>query len=645
MSYGFLGRIIRVDLTSGSITIEKPGETFYRKYLGGKGLVAYYLLKELPGGVDPLGPDNKLVFATGVLTGVPAPALPRFVVGAKSPLTGGFGQSEAGGFWGPELKKAGYDAIIVEGCAEKPVYLYIKDDDIQIRDAQHLWGLETGQAQEAIRWELGDDKVRLAIIGTGGENLVRYACIINELKHANGRNGLGAVMGSKKLKAIVVRGSGNIPVAEPEKIPGIRKDIIAELKAYPLTQSLYELGTAGAVISLNAGGILPTRNFNYGELETAERISGEAMAETILKRREGCYACSIRCKRAVEVSSGEITVDPKYGGPEYETIASFGSLCQIDDLVLLAKAHELCNKYSIDSISTGCSIAFAMECYEKGLLTREDCDGLEVKFGNKDVILPLIDMIAQRRGIGDILAEGTHRAAKIIGRGAEDFALTVKRQELPMHDPRGKVAVGIGYALSETGADHMTAAHDPLFANKGIVLDTIFPLGITKPVGERDLTWKKIRAFMYLKIWWSFSDMAGICHFGPVPRGGISINNIIRLLKAVTGWDTSLWELMKAGERSINMARLFNLREGFTREDDILPKRLFTPLKKGRLKGVAIPEDEFRAIISLYYAMMGWDEEGVPGKGKLLELQLAEFLPMREEDDPDGSLLDDAELN
>lgn len=622
MSYGYLGKIIRLNLSDRSIKIEKPDDVFYRTHFGGKGFVAHYLSKEVKGNIDPLSEDNKVVIATGVLTGLPVAGMPRFAVGAKSPLTGGYGQSEAGGFWGPELKKAGYDGLTIEGKADKPVYIYIKDDNIEIKDAKHIWGKETGEAQELIISELGDKSVKILQIGPGGENLVKYACILNGLKHANGRNGLGAVMGSKNLKAIVVKGNNKIPFYDNETISKIGKSFLSYYMENPLSRGLYEYGTNGGLMGNNAGGILPTQNFNNGEFEDAEKISAQTMNDTILKKREGCYACAIRCKRKVEVKREDFVVDGKFGGPEYETVASFGSLCENNNLEIVSKANELCNRFGIDTISTGMTIAFAMECYENGILTENDLDGINLKFGNSEAILQMIEKIAKREGIGDILAEGSEKAAKKIGNGSEKFVLCVKGQELAMHDPRGKVGVGIGYAVCETGADHMVIGHDPLFQKEGFTLDSIKPLGILEPVGPLDLSWKKVRAFVYLQRWWSFFNMAGICDFGPAPRGAMPIEDVVKLVNAATGWNTSLMELMDAGERSINMARLINLREGFTKEDDTLPERLFEGLKNGRLKGTAISKEEFKEALSLYYSMIGWDENGVPTKGKLLELNI-----------------------
>ncbi len=622
MSKGYLGKIIRINLTNKTISIEKPDDLFYRYYMGGKGFTSYYLLNEVPVDVDAFDEKNKLIFATGVLTGVPVAGMSRYAVGAKSPLTGGYGQSESGGFWGPELKKAGYDGIIVEGKSNTPVYISIIDDIIEIKDAKHLWGCETKQSRDILYKEHDDNSVRILQIGPGSENLVRYGCIVNELSHANGRNGLGAVMGSKKLKAIVVKGTKKISFANKEKIKQIGKSFLSYYLKHPLTKSLYEFGTSGGVIGLNKGGILPTKNFIKGEFEGAEKISGQEMADTILKTRRGCYACAIRCKREVEINTENIDVDPNYGGPEYETIAAFGSLCENNDLHTIAKANELCNKYTIDTISTGMTIAFAMECYAKGIISQEDLDGIDLKFGNREAILSMIEKIAKREGVGDILAEGSFRAAKKIGKGAEKIVLCVKGQELPMHDPRGKVGVGIGYAVSETGADHMTAAHDSLLAEGSPVFKDLAELGIYKPIEPIELSWSKVRAYIYLQRWWSFFNMAGICDFAVIPRGSMPIGDVVELMKAATGWNISLWEIMKSGERSINMTRWYNIKSGFTKKDDVLPKRMHEALKNGKIEGTYIPKDKFNESLAIYYSMMGWNEDGVPTRGKLLELEL-----------------------
>ncbi|MEA2021415.1 MAG: aldehyde ferredoxin oxidoreductase N-terminal domain-containing protein, partial [Candidatus Caldatribacteriota bacterium] len=363
MSYGYSGNILHINLSAKEIWVEHPKETFFRTYWGGRALALYYMLKDMRPRVDPLSPDNLLIFAPSVLTGVPAPAMPRYTVCAKSPLTGAQGESEAGGWWGPELKKSGFDAIIIKGASSTPVYIYIKDGKVEIKDALSLWGKETAIAQQLIREELKDNRIRVAQIGPAGENLVRFANIVNELKHFNGRNGLGAVMGSKKLKAIAVRGTKPISLYNKEKIKEITKQITSRIMDNPLSRNLREFGTVAGIASIYKTGWLPNNNWLTNDFKKGENLTAETYNKTILKGTEGCYACPIRCKRVVEVNEHSIKVDPTYGGPEYEAVVSFGSLCGVSDLKYVAKANELCNKYTMDVISAATTIAFAMQCY------------------------------------------------------------------------------------------------------------------------------------------------------------------------------------------------------------------------------------------------------------------------------------------
>ncbi|HEC93301.1 MAG TPA: aldehyde ferredoxin oxidoreductase, partial [Candidatus Atribacteria bacterium] len=408
MSYGYIGNILHLDLSSKKHWIEHPPETFYRTYWGGRALALYYMLREIKPHTDPLSPDNLLIFAPGILTGTPAPAMPRYTVCAKSPLTGAQAEAEAGGWWGSELKKAGFDALIIKGSSSTPVYLWIKDGKIEIKDATHLWGRNTGETQRIIREELADDKIRIVQIGPAGENQVLFANIVNELKHFNGRNGLGAVMGSKKLKAIAVRGTKPLKIYHQEKIKEITKQITQRIIDNPLSRDLRNLGTLGVVRPFCEAGCLPSYNWTTGYFKEGKNLTAETYNKTILKETKGCYACPIRCKRVVEVNEPDLKVDPTYGGPEYETVASLGSICGISDLKYIAKANELCNKYTMDTISTGMTIAFAMQCYEEGILTKEDTEGLELTFGNKEALLILIEKIAHREGLGDLLAEGSY---------------------------------------------------------------------------------------------------------------------------------------------------------------------------------------------------------------------------------------------
>ncbi len=624
MPNGYNGKILRVDLTRGTFRVEEPQDIIYRTYLGGGGLASYYLLKELPPGIEPLSPENILIFASSVISGTPIAGMVRFTVAAKSPLTGAYGEAEAGGFWGPELKFSGYDGIIITGKAPEPSYLWIKDGDVEIRSAKKVWGLETGPAQELIREEIGEPRARIALIGPAGENLVRFACVINELKHANGRTGMGAVMGSKNLKAIAVRGTGRLSLFDPEKLKLLSRELNEDIRRHQPNKTLRELGTANLIRVLNSQGILPTRNFRTGFLAGAENISGERMAETILKSAEGCYACPVRCKRAVEASDAAYRTSPRYGGPEYETLASLGSLLEITDLAAIAKGNELCNRYTLDTISTGVAIGFAMECYEKGILTKADTEGIDFAFGNPEAMLRGIEWIAFRRGrLGNLLADGVKIASEKLKQGSERFALHIKGQELPLHDPRGKTGQALSFAVSPTGADHVRAPHDPPFKEPGMFLDRVAPLGLLEAVDVREMGARKARNFTYLHFVWSLYESLGVCNFVAGPVWALSLNKLVEVVQAATGWETSLFELIKAGERTVTMARVFNLREGFRRRDDTLPERLFTPLEGGTLAGKGIDPAGFADLLTLYYEAMGWEPaNGVPTRGKLAELNL-----------------------
>ena len=619
MPKGYNGKILRVDLERESIRVEEPQEILYCRYLGGGTLALYYLLKELKPKSDPLGPENVLIFAGSVISGTPAAGLSRFSVAAKSPLTGAFGEAEAGGWWIPELKFAGFDAIVIKGRANRPVYLWIHDGEAEIRDASQLWGKYSKETQEEIRKELGDERIRIALIGPAGEKLVRVSCILNELKHANGRTGLGAVMGSKNLKAVAVRGKKRMEVADEEAVRRLTK-WLKDTYEEPYF-SIGNLGTSRVTTMLSEQGILPTLNFREGSFAEADVISGETMSKTILVRRGTCYGCFVRCKREVQVGEPYF-VEPIYGGPEYETVAAFGSMCGIADLKAISKANQLCNAYGLDTISMGGLISFAMECYEKGILTKGDTGGLELRFGNVEAMMRMLEMIGKREGLGDTLAEGICPAAEKFGKGAERFAMHVKGMPVPFHEPRGKVGVGLGYAVSATGPDHMEYPHDPFWATEaGIAL--LRPLGIFEPVDVFDLGPQKIRIFVYLQQYWNLLNSLGICAFTAKPMGPQTLNGIVDYVKAVTGWETSLFDLLKVAERHANMARIFNLREGLTARDDTLPDRFFQPMEGGTLKGKKIDKEQFSKAIETYYEMMGWDpESGVPRRGKLAELDL-----------------------
>jgi len=620
--YGTTGKILRVDLTKGSWKIETLSEDFYRLYPGGKALAGYILLNEMPANVDPLSPGNVLVIANGLLTGAPVSTATRYVVSARSPLTMGYGESEAGGFWGPELKMAGFEAIVITGKSPEPAYLWINGDEIEIRAASHLWGQLTAEVQAAIRSELGDEKVRVLQIGPAGENQVRFAGLTNDLRHFNGRNGMGAVMGSKNLRAIAVRGNMRYQklARDSQALLALGRTLAKRVKENPQSWGLQNTGTPGLVEPLNASGMLPTRNFMQGAFEHVDEIKWEAYENKLLTARRSCYACAIRCKREVQID-GKPSV---YGGPEYESVGSLGPNCGVSDLEAIAKANELCNAYMLDSISTGMTISFAMECFEHGLLSLEDTDGIDLRFGNAEAMLMMIKHIARREGLGDLLAEGSMRAAEKIGGDARYFAIHVKGQELPMHEPRGKYNVGMGYAISEIGADHLVVAHDTMLANpEAIPFKNANPLGITESQPARSLNDEKMRQFYVLEKVSSLEKVIGYCFFGPAPRSYILMDEVVDSVNAATDWNVNLDDLLEIGERATNMARVFNTREGFTRQDDALPERLFTPLEKGILQGEIFPRQEFETALTVLYGLKGWDvETGMPSRTRLEALSL-----------------------
>lgn len=450
---------------------------------------------------------------------------------------------------------------------------------------------------------------RIAQIGKAGERMVRFACIISDLRHAAGRVGMGAVMGSKKLKAIAIRGHGGPEMADPKKLEELTRWFLDNLEEK--AGRMHEYGTGAMMKEGVLSGNLPTRNFRDGEFPNPEAISAQAIKKKVRIRMESCYFCPVRCKKVVQVKKPYV-VNPIYGGPEYETLAAFGSNCGIDDLKAICKANELCQRYTLDTISTGCTIAFAMECFEHKLLTKKDTDGIDLTFGNAEAMLQMVEMIANREGVGDLLAEGTMRAAEKIGRGAEKFAVHVKGEEVPMHDPRLKRGLGLGYAVKPTGAEHMNNLHDTWTRSMP-------SFGIIRPVPLEDLGPRKVRLYVYKVIYEIIKNCLLLCDFVRWDE-----NHIVEIVRAVTGWNSNLWEIMKVGERSINMARAFNIREGFTRKDDWLPDRFFHPQTSGPLSETAVDPEKLENAKSIYYGMMGWDQEkGAPTRVKLEELDIA----------------------
>jgi aldehyde:ferredoxin oxidoreductase len=609
----FTGKILHLDLSTGEMHVETPPESFYRRYIGGRGFILHYLLNQTAPGIDPLSPDNLLIFASGLLTGTVLPGSGRHAVGAKSPLTGALASGEAGGWWGSELKRAGFDALVIRGKAETPVYLWIHSGQVEIRDAAHLWGQTTGDTQSALENELGSKKIRVAQIGPAGEKLSRIACVINDTNRAAGRSGLGAVMGSKNLKAVVVLGEKNPGLADKALMSVTTRWILGDYKnsmGWAISR-----GTSGSVLFNHNSGATAINNYRDGLFPGIEQLDGSSFFEALVKDRDTCNHCPVLCKLVVD-HEGEMPIDRQYGGPEYETIGAMGPLCKVNDPVAVAKAHEMCSAYGLDTISTGGTIAFAMECAEKGLLAGFD---FQPAFGSGQDLLHSIELIAKREGLGDCMAEGSTRMAQQIGGEAPDFTVTSRGQELPMHDPRLKNAIGMGYALSATGADHMHNLNDT-FANfpGSDICARLREMDIPTPLPLFGIDSVKIEAFVYEIAFKNFLDSAVICHFYPY-----EYKHMVDAVNGAAGWDVTRDEINEIGTRIVTLARLYLLREGFTHADDALPRRALQAVSDGPIAGKAMTTEQLQEAMKAYFARMEWNSDGVPTKMALATFGIA----------------------
>ncbi|GBD13939.1 putative oxidoreductase YdhV [bacterium HR24] len=607
MPYGWVGTVLRIDLTNGRIVREPLNMDWARQFLGGRGLGTKYLYEEIDPRCDPLGPDNKVIFATGPLTGTYAPTGGRYMVLCKSPLTDAIACSNSGGYWGPELKFAGYDMVILEGKAPKPVYIWVYNDHVEIRDASHVWGKDTAHTEDILRSET-DPQARVAGIGPAGENLCRVACVINDKGRAAGRSGVGAAMGAKNVKAIVVRGTGAVPVADPVAFSRLVMESLEIINQSPVTaHALRGLGTASTVGFTNSVGILPTRNFQQGQFEQAQPISGQALAQTMLVRNKGCYSCPIGCARVTEIR-GPAKWQGKGEGPEYETIFGLGSDCGVGDLAAVLYANYLCNLWAMDTISAGGTIATAMELAEKGYIPPEDLADLpfELKFGNPDAVIGCLELMAFRKGkLGNLLAEGGYRLAEYYGH--PELFMGVKKQDFAAYDPRGAKGMGLGYATSNRGACHLRGYTMSVewFAPPNQRLD---PFSIEGKAQAQKTFQDKAAC----------EDSSGICTFTTF---ALTPDKLCALYNAATGEDLDLEAWNLAGERIWNLERMFNIRAGLGRKDDTLPPRMLKePLTGGAVQGQVV---ELEPMLEEYYRVRGWDEEGRPLPETLARLGLA----------------------
>jgi len=608
--YGYAGRILRVNLSNGKTQVTPLSEEYAKKYIGGIGLGMRLLIENSKPGTEPFSPENPLILTTGPFSGTMAPTGGNghaFV--SKSPLTNGVGEAKSHGFFGAELKRAGYDAVIMENASKKPVYLWIDDDSIQLMDAKHLWGKSPQETEETIREELGDYYIRVAAIGVAGEKLSRVACIMNDRTRAAGRTGMGAVMGSKNLKAIAVRGTKDVKVAKPEEFLEFVKMMHERMKG-PATTKYRTLGTPLNVLVHNSLGALPTRNFTNAVFEGAEHVSGEYLNERFIVKINGCSSCAMRCEHIAVVPEGP------YKGTttrvEYEPLWAFGPHCGVDRLDAVIKAMELCNYYGLDSLSTGNIVGFAMDCFEHGILTEKDTDGLDLSFGNAEAIVELVHKIGKREGLGDILAEGVKRAAEKIGKGAEKYANHIKGLEMTGYDIRGLKTAAIGYAVSFRGADHNRHG--------------AYGLDLKGTVDRFKVEKGRAKLVIDIENLYTVIDSLIICKFsrGTYYKG---FEDLARYYTLVTGLEMTAEELERTGARINVLGRLFNVREGFTRKDDHLPAKVMsTPIPDDTVsKGSYITQKELDFMLDDYYSTRGWTREGVPTIESLKEVGLEDL--------------------
>ncbi|MBI5018571.1 MAG: aldehyde ferredoxin oxidoreductase family protein [Deltaproteobacteria bacterium] len=603
-------KILRVNLTDSSIREEELNPENVAKFIGGSGLGAKILCDEVDPGVDPLSPDNKVVFAVGALTGTQAPCSGRYAVVFKSPLTGGYCDAHSGGHFPAELKFTGYEALIVEGASPKPVYLILRDGGAELRSADHLWGKNVFATTDAIQSELGED-VRVAAIGRAGEKQVRFACLMNDKFRAPARGGSGAVLGAKRLKAIAVRGTKQPPIADEKRFTAAAKQASAALRNFEGLAGLRDHGTASFVNPLNAFGVLPTRNYQSGVFEGAENISGETLTRLYLKKRTACFGCPLACGRWTRIEEGPYA-GTEGEGPEYEALGGFGSLCGNSDLASVIRANYVANDYGMDIISCGNSIAFAMECKERGLLSDSDADGLKLDWGSGQSVVELVTRIGERSGLGALLSEGIKRAAETLGPQAEQIAQQVKGMETPMHDPRGYKGQGLAYATSNRGACHIrpyTGVHE--------VFGVAYPeLGLG-PAPDR---FSEAGRGRMVKVWQDFANFVNaldVCQFVAIfPT--LEVSHLVELFNGATGLELTAADALRAGERIHNLQRLFNVGAGF-RRDTLPPRFLAESHASGPCQGQVV---HLEPMLDEYYALRGWNSEGIPSPEKLAELGL-----------------------
>ena len=611
---GWTGKILKVDLSEKKVFAEGVEPGLYKSFLGGRGFNIWTLYQNLTKEVHPFDPQNVLVFGAGPLVGTLTPANGRYNVSSRSPLTTLLGDANSSGLWAPTLKKAGYDGLVIRGAADQPVYLFITGERAEIRNAAHLWGMTVSETTRVLRQEHGDH-ARVLAIGPAGEHLVRFACIMNDVDRAAGRTGNGAVMGSKKLKAIVVAGQGRVAMADPERARAVAKEINSIMLSAPSFKARSQFGTTMCTLLYNQMGVLPTRNHQTGVFAGAEKISGERLKEKYVTRPKACFCCPIHCSRYAEIREGKFA-GTRMEGPEFETLVAMGSNLGSDDLESILYLNRRLNDLGLDSISTGGVIAYAMECFAKGLIGSQETDGLELTWGNMGAVIPLVDRIAYRQGFGDLLAEGVREASQKI-QGSDRYALHIKGMEVPAQEVRGLKAWGLGWAVASRGGDHCRAF--PVMETVWSPKQTLLFFGSEKGA-DRFAYEGKPAMVKWAEDLGAVVDSLGLCKIAYVSMG-VSPDLIAAAFQAVTGIETDSRELLQAGERINNLERLLNLKLGLTPSQDTLPARFVEePLPEGPSRGEVVAIDQ---MILEYYRLRRWDPgTGYPLADKLKELSL-----------------------
>jgi len=614
MTWGYWNKILRVDLTNKKITKEEMDEGTCKLFVGGAGIGAKILWEEISSETNPFDADNKLIFAGGPFQGHPVPGSAKFSIVSKSPLTNTYADSAAGARWGPLFKRAGYDVLVIQGKSENPVYIYIEDNEVKIRDARGVWGMDSYQAVDEIRKEIGDPRASVATIGQAGEKLVKIACIVVDKHSFAGRCGLGAVMGSKNLKAVVVKGSKKVPVSNLSQLKNYNHKYFKEINKASIESELRPHGTPVLCITAEGFGDMPIKYWTEDTWpEGAKKIGAPNYTKVLSAKPYACLYCPIGCHRNIEIHSPE-KYKLKGIGPEYETLGMLGTNLLIDDVKAISIANDLCNRLGMDTISAGACIGLAMECYEKGIITKRDTAGIELKWGDADVLIELVKQIGNKVGFASIFSEGTVEAAKKLGKNALELVVQVKGLDFPAHDARACWGLVPTYVTGTRGACHMRGVEEDAEMGGFYVPE----IGVTQEHAKFFNPEGKAYLAVKMQDYCALINSLVLCVFMP-DGGGLSFTSILNIFNSITGWDWDIQEAMTCGERIFTLQRLINLRDGYTKKDDKLPPKMYVPAKKGFRAGKIPPVND---LLNKYYELRGWDKEGRPTKEKLEKLNL-----------------------